>query len=233
MLFDLGNTLVYACPEETFQRILADRGIVKSIEQIREAMMRGNKEFDIDKHTGLSAHEFYTQWNLLELKHLGFEDSNARELAEEIDIKWFNYGEFRLFPRVRNTIRKLKQIGLKLGIITGGYIEDIEQILPKVGLETFFDVFVGVDTTGKRKPHPTAFKYALHQLEIKPKEAIFVGDNYETDYLGAKKVGMIPVLIKREDSNLVSRFWSDSPPPDARTIRRLDEIFDILEEINP
>jgi len=235
VLFDLGNTLVYSRSEETFQKILEEHGIVKSIEHVKQALTRGNKEFDADRHVGLSAHEFYTQWNLLQLKHLGVEGSEARKLAEEIETEWFNYAEFWLYPHVRKTLQKLKQMGLKLGVITGGYVEDIEQILPKVGLEGFFDVCVGKNTTGKRKPHPKVFKHALKQLGIKPNEAIFVGDNFEADYLGAEKAGMIPVLIKREGP-LNQRLFTDvclQPPSDVRTIKRLEEIFGVLEEINP
>jgi len=233
VLFDLGNTLVYSHPEETFQRILKEHGIVKPIDEVRQAMAEGNKEFDIDKHTGLTAHEFYVQWNLVELKHLGIRGSRASRLAEEIETTWFQYGKFYLYRDVRKTMRKLKQMGFKLGIITGGYTEDIEQILPSVGMETFFDVCVGVNTTGKRKPHPKAFEHALRQLNIKPQEAVFVGDNFEADYLGAKNAGMIPVLIKRENTQVLSRLWANAAPSDVRTIKRLDEIFKVLDEISP
>jgi len=235
VLFDLGNTLVYSHPEKTFQRILAEHGIVKSIEEVRKALIRGNREFDADSHLGLSAHEFYTQWNLIQLKHLGVEGSEARKLAEKIDSIWFNYAELHPFPDVRKTIDKLKRIGLKLGIITGGYLADIEQILPKVGLHKVFDVCVGVDITGKRKPHPKAFRHALKQLGVKPKQAIFVGDNLEADYLGSQKAGMIPVLIRRNGPDN-QRLFTDAcllPASNVRSIRRLDEIFDLLNEVSP
>jgi len=235
VLFDLGNTLVYSHPEETFQKILAEYGIVKSLHQVREAMARGNQEFDIDKHTGLSAHEFYTKWNLVELKHLGLRGSKARKLAQQIDTLWWKYAELHAYPDVKETLQRLKQMGLKLGVITGGYEEDIENVLPKAGLNKFFDVCVGVNTTGKRKPNPKAFRYALKQLGIEPSEALFVGDNLEADYLGAEKVGMIPLLIKREGLPN-QRLYSDvclQPASNVRIIKRLDEIFEVLGEINP
>lgn len=224
VLFDLGNTLVYSHPEETFQKILEAHGIVESVDRIKQAMIKGNQEFDIDKNVGLPAHEFYSKWNLVELRHLGITDkAKAKKLAEGIDSQWFKVAEIYVYPEVKETLQKLKQKGLKLGIITGGYEEDIEQILPKVGLEPFFDVCVGANTTGKRKPHPESFKYALKQLGIRPHEAVFVGDSLEADYLGAQKVGMIPVLIRREGSSTI----------DIRCIKQLDEIFEILREISP
>jgi len=238
VLFDLGNTLVYSHPEKTFQRILAEHGIVKSVEEVKQALIQGNKEFDIDSRVGLSAHlsahEFYTQWNLVQLKHLGVKGPEARRLAQEIDTIWFKYAEFRLYPDVRRTITKLKKIGLKLGIITGGYVADIEQILPRVGLDRFFDVCVGADTVRKRKPHTKAFRHALRQLGVKPEEAVFVGDNLEADYVGAKRAGMTPILIRRKGPP-EQRLFTDAclqPSSDVRSIQRLDEIFELLREIS-
>jgi len=224
VLFDLGNTLVYMHPEKTFQKILKAHGIVKSLKEIKQAMIKGNKEFDIDEHSHLSAHEFYTRWNMVELKNLGItEPSEARKLAEDIDFQWFEFAKIYVYPDVKETLQRLRQMRLKLGIITGGYEEDIEKILPKVSLERFFTVRVGVNTTGKRKPHPEAFKCALKRLSVKPQEAVFVGDNLEADYVGAEKAGLVPVLIKREGS----------PASSARCIRRLDEILQVLEEVSP
>jgi len=235
VLFDVGNTLVYSHPEITFQRILVEHGIAKPLEKVTDAIIRGNAEFDIEKHEGLSAHEFYTQWNIIQLKHLGLKGSKAKKLAATIDSQWWKFAEFHVYPDVERTLHRLKQMGLKLGIITGGFEEDIEAIMPKTGLDHLFDVKVGVNTTGKRKPHPKAFKHALKQLGTRPSEAIFVGDNLKADYEGAEKAGMTPVLIRRKGSS-TQRLFTDvclRLPSEIRTIQRLDEIFDVLKTVNP
>jgi len=139
-------------------------------------------------------------------------------LAEEIDSQWFNFSKVYVYREVKDSLRRLKQMGLKLGVVTRGYEFDLEQILPRAGLEEYFDVCVGADTIGKRKPSPEAFKHALKQLDVKPEEAIFVGDNLEQDYFGAKKVGMKAVLIQREGK----------PVAGVKAITSLREIFDVL-----
>ena len=184
-MFDLGNTLVYSYPEVTFQRILAEQGVAKPLDEVTNALMRGNAEFDIEKHEGLSAHEFYTRWNIVHLKQLGLRGPKARKLAGTIASQWWKYAEFHLYPDVRATLLKLKKMGLKLGIITGGFEEDIDMIVPRTRLDGLFDVKVGVNATGRRKPDPKAFKHALNQLELEPIEVIFVGDNLKADYEGA------------------------------------------------
>lgn len=235
VLFDLGDTLVYSDPEETFRRILAQHGITKSLKEITEALTEGNKEFDIEKHEELSANEFYTRWNIIALKHLGIKGRKARELAERINAGWWKFAEFHVFPEVKGTLQRLKRAGFKLGIVTGGFEEDIEMIVPKTGLDNYFDVKVGFNTTGKRKPHPTAFRYALEKLRVGPFEAIFVGDNFENDYVGAQKVGIIPVLVKRSSSS--NQRWYTAEclqlPSDVRSIESLDEIFEVLKQVNP
>jgi len=217
VLFDLGNTLVYQQPYEPFQKILQANGVLRSIEEIREAFEKCGKEFDVEKHKALGPHEFYARWNMVILKHLGITRS-VRKLAEEIDSRWFDFSKIYVYPEVKDSLRKLKQMGLNLGVVTGGYELDIEQILPRAGLEEFFEVCVGADTTGKRKPSPEAFKHALKRLSVKPEEAIFVGDSLEQDYFGAQKVGMKAILIQREGK----------PTVGVKTITSLREIFDVL-----
>jgi len=217
VLFDLGGTLVYQLPYQPFQKILQANGVSRSIEEIREAFEKVSKEFDVEKHKALGPHEFYTRWNMMILKHLGITRS-VRKLAEEIDRQWFNFSKVYVYPEVKDSLQRLKQMELKIGLVTRGYELDIEQILPRAGLEEFFDVCVGSDTTGKKKPKPEAFKHALKQLDVKPQEAIFVGDNPELDYFGAQKVGMKAVLIQREGK----------PAIGVKAIASLKEIFDFL-----
>jgi len=217
VLFDLGNTLVCQEPYEAFQRILQANSVFKSTKEIREALEKGNKEFEAERRAVLPPREFYVQLNMTILKHLGITRS-VRRLAEEIDQQWFNFSKIHVYSDVKDSLRRLKQMRLKLGVVTGGYELDIKQILPRAGLEEFFDVCVGVDTTGKRKPKPEAFKHALKRLGVKPEEAIFVGDSLEQDYLGAQKVGMKAVLIQREGK----------PVTGIKTVTSLREIFDFL-----
>ena len=235
VLFDLGDTLVYSDPEETFRRILAQHDVAKSLREVTDALIEGNKEFDTEKHEGLSAHEFYTRWNMTALKHLGIMGRKAGELAHVINSEWWKFAEFHVFPEVKGTLQRLKRRGFKLGIVTGGFEEDIEMIVPRTGLDSYFDVKVGVNTTGRRKPHPTAVRYALEQLSVEPSEAIFVGDNFDNEYVGAQNVGIIPILVKR-NTQLNLRWYTTEClklPSDIRSIESLDEIFEVLKQVSP
>ena len=235
VIFDLGNTLVYSYPEETFQEILAKHGVVKPLEDVRRALTQGNREFDVEGHMELSVHEFYTEWNIVQLKHLGLRGPKAQELAETIDTLWWKFAKFYVFKDVKRTLQLLRQMRLKLGMVTGGFEEDIAMIVPPTGLSVFFDVLVGANTIGKRKPHPAAFKHALVKLGVNAGEAVFVGDNFENDYLGAQRAGLVPLLIRRKSSS-AQRLFSDSClklPSETRVIERLDQIVAVLKQLSP
>jgi len=73
-------------------------------------------------------------------------------------------------------------------------------------------------TLRKGKPHPDVFKYALKKLNVKPEDAVFVGDSIDADYNGAENVRIKAILVRRTEDNTkrTSRL---------RTIPNLEEIF--------
>jgi putative hydrolase of the HAD superfamily len=199
-------------------------GVTRTISEIKEAFARVEREFDSEKYSGLSAREFYRQFNIQILRHLGIKNLDSLQaLAEHIDSQWFKVAKFYLFNDVKPVLTKLKERGLKLGLITDGYESDLEKILPRLSLQKIFDVCVCADTVGKRKPDIRVFRYALNKLNVSPSEAVFVGDRLDLDYLGAEKAGMKPVLIRREHNQL--------QVTGVRCISSLKEIFKILEEV--
>jgi putative hydrolase of the HAD superfamily len=218
VLFDLGDTLVYQQSFEPFQKILRIHGIFKTLDEVQEAFKKAGGEFNVEDHLKLPSKEFYAEWNMTIMKHLGIDDP-TRKLVSEIDRQWFNFSNIQAYPEVGRALRRLKKMKLKLGIITRGYETDIEQMLSRTNLTEFFDVHVGSDTTKNPKPHLEPFEYALKQLEITPKEAVFVGDQIDLDYSAAERAGLVPILIKRDGS----------VPPGVTSIRSLDEIFEILK----
>ena len=68
------------------------------------------------------------------------------------------------------------------------------------------------------KPDSHIFNYTLATIGVSAEEAVHVGDTYEADVIGAKNVGIRPILIDR-DSTQIGR-WKD-------TIQNLAEIIGI------
>jgi HAD superfamily hydrolase (TIGR01662 family) len=226
LLFDLGNTLVSSfAPEIVFHKILSSFNIHIPIEKIKEAVEKTESEFGNIKYEPsygkVSYEEFWNKWNSRVLMRLGLPED--KKVVEGTLTRWFDYAECDMYSEVKDTLRKLKQMDLKIGIISGAYEEDINIILEKVHLQKhLFDVIIGANTIKKAKPHPDVFKYALKKLNVKPDETLFIGDAIDADYEGAEKVGIKAILIQRNETKTLKT-------GNLRAITSLKEIFDFID----
>jgi len=200
VLFDLGGTLVRIwIPELVYQRILASFGIGRSVDEIKTALANAEDEVSRDGRFIFGKIAFKKYWTMFDSKVLmNLNIVGSDGFASRIQTVWYDYADCEIFPEVKESLRELKCMGLKIGLVSTGYEEDIAAITGKVSLGTeLFDVVVGANTIGHVKPHPNAFKYALNKLRVKPEEALFVGDSVDADYRGAKAVGMHALLVRR------------------------------------
>jgi len=197
VLFDLGGTLIKTAEiPHVMKRILEDCGINRSLEDVSIAWKKVDKGLNFRDLTGL-LDEFWVQWNVRILRNLQV-NSGTRRLAEFIITRWWDYSDVTLFPDAQKILPLLKEKGLKIGVVTNGLQSDVDEILPKVGLQDFFDVVVVIDTLRKMKPDVEVFHYALQRLETAASEAVFVGDELEADYKGARGAGLTVYLIDRD-----------------------------------
>lgn len=228
VLFDMGKTLIeydYGSPGEVFQRILASLGISRPLQEIKNAYLNAEKEArDLDMRSSfgkIRREEYWHKWDSLILKNLGM--TNVEELAEIVQSKWFDFMGSKPYPEVMEVLSKLKKRGMKVGLISAGYAAEIDHILGKANLEKKnFDIIVGVDTIKKTKPSPDVFRHALCKLNVKPEEALFVGDHIDMDYNGARAAGIRALLIEREDRTA-------NENRDLDIIRSLEEIFKFID----
>jgi len=105
---------------------------------------------------------------------------------------------FVLYDDVLPTFKKLKKQNLILGLITNLY-KDSDIILRKLGLDRYLDLVVTSKEVGVDKPASPIFLAALERAGIDASEAVYIGDQYQTDVGGARGVGINPILIDRYD----------------------------------
>jgi len=97
-----------------------------------------------------------------------------------------------LYPGVDELLKKLKEKGKKVAVVTNKY-EDISwEIIRKLEIEDFIDFLVGGDTTKEKKPSPEPVLHAIKRL--KGNKAIIIGDS-ETDILAGKKANIGTCLV--------------------------------------
>lgn len=131
----------------------------------------------------------------------------------------------RIEPETLSTLDLLRERGLKIGLVSNVYLlpELLHRDLADFGIAERVDAIALSSEVGIRKPRPQIFEYALDQLEVKPVDAIFVGDRLVDDIAGAHALGMRAVLThqyrqEQPDDDIV---------PDA-TIRLAQELPDII-----
>ncbi len=72
-------------------------------------------------------------------------------------------------------------------------------ICRQLGLEPYLDFVVTSKEAGADKPKPPIFLAALDKAGVNASEAVHVGDQYKLDVIGARGVGISPILIDRYD----------------------------------
>ena len=91
--------------------------------------------------------------------------------------------------QIVETVRQLKQRGLKIGLISNADVCDRLYWDQSPVYPYFDDSIFSCDVT-MLKPDPEIFLLSLSHLGVKPSEALFVGDGGSRELKGARAVGM-------------------------------------------
>jgi len=124
-----------------------------------------------------------------------------------------------LFDDVAPALTDLKSRGIILGIISN-MEQDMTETLTRLGLPSWLEIVVTSQDAGFNKPRPEIFQEALRQAGVPPSEAIYIGDQYQVDVIGANGAGMKGILIDRND------YYRDIT--DCLKISSLGEVVDYL-----
>ncbi|RLI83563.1 haloacid dehalogenase [Archaeoglobales archaeon] len=131
------------------------------------------------------------------------------------------------YPYVRETLKKLRDMGLKLAVVTDALNGHALNRLRKAGLLHSFDVVVSSDMTGKRKPEPDSIKLALQKLGVDAREAVLVGDSVRRDMEAGRRLGMVTVYAAYGDRN----FFEDKTGRADFAIRSVRELIELLGDV--
>jgi putative hydrolase of the HAD superfamily len=71
----------------------------------------------------------------------------------------------------------------------------LEELLEMIEIAEHLDLFVDSHVVGLRKPDAVIFHHALEKLNVAPQEAVYVGDSYGHDIVGAQQAGLRAILL--------------------------------------
>ncbi|MFA5251772.1 MAG: HAD family hydrolase, partial [Phycisphaerae bacterium] len=238
VLFDLGETLL-------------DFGRVNTTKVFRQSA-KGTYEFLRSCKQPLGSFTWYFLHSMTAFRFrclvsmLTGKDFNALLLLKRIGIKkgltlsedqWRQLGwlwyeplakQARIEPKLKETLSCLKQMGLKLGIVSNTFISagSLDRHLAQFDILDFFTPRIYSYQVDFRKPDIRIFQTAAAQIGEPPSNILFVGDRINKDIIPALRAGMQAVL-KGAYTNI-----GKEVPEGILKISRLAELPGLIETIN-
>lgn len=138
---------------------------------------------------------FYGQLGIKSRKKI---NQIERKIAEQLEI------DFVLEKGAKMLLRVLKQ-KYQLGLISN-WDDSMIDILQDLGILDYFDSITLSGDVGVSKPDIEIFRSALTDFpEIKPKETVYVGDDYQNDIIPAQQMRMFAILFDKGPAGMHGR----------------------------
>lgn len=110
--------------------------------------------------------------------------------------------ELHFYPGVKEMLAELRRKGKKLGVLTDGRPEGQRKKIKSLQLERYVDAVVITDELGGavyRKPCEAGFLEVCRRLDVLPSSAVYIGDNLQKDWNGARGAGLDFIWFRNED----------------------------------
>lgn len=91
----------------------------------------------------------------------------------------------------------LRQRGYRMHMTSNGFHEVQYKKLAACGLRDYFDTIILSEDAGANKPSPQYFDYALSLSGAHRESTLMIGDNLQTDIMGALNSGIDALLFNR------------------------------------
>lgn len=205
--FDLGNTLLYFdenWDEVHQQAVLAlgqnlnflgvdiEPGILAAEFDRRVKIYYEKRDIDLIEHTTA-----FVLRDLLE--SVGYSNPQDELIRSGLDAFYSTFQpHWQLEKDTIPTLKSLKAMSYRIGLITNaGDALDVNTLIDRAGIRSYLDRIWISANVGVRKPNPRIFEIALDSMNVRPKEAVMVGDSLNADILGANTIGMSSIWITR------------------------------------
>ena len=120
------------------------------------------------KLTGTSAKEIFEKYGISDYK--------------TAQVKWIDefdkiIDEVQIFDGLIDVFEMLKNLGVKLAIVTSRKRHELDKLVSTFNLESYFDYTVSIDDTENPKPSAEPLKKLMELADCTHKEILFVGDS--------------------------------------------------------
>lgn len=229
VFFDLYNTLARFWPPREQLQVQAaasmglrvsPEGIAKGYAQADTLLTQENARWPLRLRPPEEVNKFWAEYERHILEGAGVQVDTETALRVWQAVRSLPY-DLALFPDVLPGLHLLKGQGLCVGVLSN-INRDSSALLEGLGLAPVVDFMVTSREVGAEKPHPPLFLEALRRARVEPAQALHVGDQVESDIVGARGVGIHPVLM--------DRFGHLQAPEGVPVVRSVPEVADLLED---
>ena len=155
------------------------------------------------------------------LQALGAEAPDlARRIAQ--DFSALRAEVLRPFPGALETLRCLRERGVRLALVTNGSSAAQRRKIDRFGLAPLFDLVIIEGELGLGKPDERVYLHACEQLGVPPAEAWMVGDRLDWDVAAPQRLGILAIWVDNTGQGLPP----SSPVRPDRIIRSLSELLE-------
>ncbi len=220
VLFDLDNTLVDFMRMKTACTDAAIYAMIEAGLPLEEEIAK-KRLFEMYEEVGIENQTIFEKFLKVEIGKIDYKIL-ASGVAAYRRVK---SGNLVPYKHVRETLLKLKERGLKLGIVSDAPRMQAWLRLAEMNLIEYFDVVIALEDTGELKPSSTPFQRAIERLGFKPDEFLFVGDNPERDIKGADRMGMHTALAKYGQ-------WAKGKSNADHNLESVSDLIEVVDSYN-
>ncbi|MDB5283189.1 MAG: noncanonical pyrimidine nucleotidase, YjjG family [Bacteroidota bacterium] len=173
---------------------LGGKGI-PSFEKFHEKYVPINDRYWARYHHGIVSKEQVRHGRFNDtLKAFKIDDTALAEVMAESYVT-LSPRNTALFPDAMDVLKYLQEKKYKMHLITNGFAEVQWIKIENSGLRPFFEHIIISEEVGTQKPDKQIFDLAMGRAFTHAEECIMIGDNYNTDIVGAKNAGMDQVFF--------------------------------------
>lgn len=222
VFLDAGGVLLY--PDwERVSRILARYGVTATSAQLAEAEFIGKRRTDelgVTHTTGdIAELDGYLGW-VMRATGLPFDDEALHRATEEFEATHARDNLWSDMPEeVPGALERMRIAGYRLAVLSNTE-SNLRDRIAAAGIGPFFETLVISAEVGSEKPDRKIFDEALRRMAVAPEHALHVGDFYSIDVLGARGVGITPIMLDTKGL---------SPDRDVIRVASLTELTALLK----
>jgi 2-haloacid dehalogenase len=203
IVFDLMGTLLdFRALDPYFERFFGDAAVRKEwfmqTLQLAMAAVLANayEDFGVQADTGLEITARHYKVSLL---------------GEEKNLILSTLRKLRAYPEVAQSLKRLRDAGLRLATLTNSTAQTAEAQLTYAGLRDHFEEVISADEIQCFKPAPEVYHLAAKKLGVEPAQVRLVAA-HDWDVTGALRAGCTAAFVARP-GQVMNPF---GPQPDMR-----------------